>query len=116
MEERVMKVVKKFVREREEFFRNAERNLEELAKRVRCLLPDAEIFVFGSYARGDHDPYFSDIDVLVVSERVRGMPAIERARITAGLREGPNYIFQIHLVSPEEFEIYRKFVDVLREL
>ncbi len=118
MEEIGLKIAKKFVKEREEFFRNAEKYLKFLAKKTKSLLPDARIFVFGSYAKGEHDIYLSDIDVLIVSEEIKNKPALERAKIIAKLREKikSGYIFQIHLVSLEEFKIYKKFIDVMREI
>jgi len=69
MERIVIEIAKKFIKEREEFFKNAEENLKILAKRAKSLLSDAKIFVFGSYAKGNYDIYLSDIDVLIVSEK-----------------------------------------------
>ena len=50
-----------------------------------------------------------------VEERKR---FFERAELIAKLREGieAEYIFQIHLVTPEEFEVYKKFIDVMKEV
>jgi len=43
---------------------------------------------------------------------------LERAEIIAKLRKNikAGYIFQIHLVSPEEFKIYKKFIDEMKEI
>jgi len=118
MERIALEIAKKFIKEREKFFKNAEKNLEILARRAKSLLSDAKVFVFGSYAKGEHNIYLSDIDVLIVSEKIKNKSALERAEMIAKLRKNieAGYIFQIHLISPEEFEIYKKFIDKMREI
>jgi predicted nucleotidyltransferase len=34
------------------------------------ILKDAKVYVFGSLARGDYKVYFSDIDVLIFSDKI----------------------------------------------
>jgi len=118
MERIALEIAKKFIKERKEFFENAEKNLKILAKRAKSLFSDAKVFVFGSYAKGNYDIYLSDIDVLIVSEKVKNKSMLERAEMIANLRKNikAGYIFQIHLVSPKEFEIYKKFIDKMREI
>ncbi|RLE74133.1 MAG: nucleotidyltransferase domain-containing protein, partial [Thermoprotei archaeon] len=47
------------------------RALRDFASKLRAALPDAEAYLFGSYARGDwlHD---SDLDIVVVSRAFEG--------------------------------------------
>ena len=58
------------------------------------------------------------MDVLIVSKIIENKTMLERAEVVAKLREGieAGYIFQIHLVTPKEFELYKKFIDVMREV
>lgn len=118
MEEIALKVAKRFIEERKRFFERAELEIETLAKKVKALLPDARVFIFGSFVKKNYDVYSSDIDVLIVSETIKNKTMLERAELIAKLREGieAGYIFQIHLVTPEEFEVYKKFIDVMKEV
>jgi len=59
------------------------RRLWEIRERVLKVLEElseelgADVYLFGSYARGDH-LLDSDVDVLVVSERFEGMAYVDR--------------------------------------
>ncbi|WP_230972234.1 nucleotidyltransferase domain-containing protein [Archaeoglobus neptunius] len=83
--------------------------------KVKTLLGDAEVYVFGSVVDHRHTPA-SDIDILIVSEN---MPASqhERARIRGAVMKEIDVFapFEIHLVTPREFEWYRKFVRVMKK-
>lgn len=73
--------------------------LEMLSRLARDLC--AKVYLFGSYARGDHT-LESDVDVVVVSDAFRGLPlqdrvAIVRARLPLDLG------FDIIPLTPEEF-------------
>lgn len=78
----------------------------ELCKVVEEVLPEAEVYVIGSVARGDFVAS-SDVDVVVVSQ---GAPEklSERAGIRASIEEKLNlpyyHPFEIHLVRPDEAE------------
>jgi len=76
--------------------------------------PSAEVYLFGSFARGAARPD-SDVDVLIISD-VLGKDLISAAeavdRITAEL--GVKGVFEIHVATRELFEKwYRNFIDVL---
>jgi len=118
MEEIAIKVATEFVKERERFFRRAEHKIKTLTKKAKSLFPDAKVFIFGSFAKNSYDIYLSDIDVLIVSKTIENKSMLERAELVAKLREGieGGYIFQIHLVTPKEFEMYKKFIDVMKEV
>ncbi|MEM2024619.1 MAG: nucleotidyltransferase domain-containing protein [Candidatus Caldarchaeum sp.] len=79
-----------------------------IAKAARELLPDAEVYVFGSAVTGDCVAS-SDVDILIVSEQ---LPArnIERARIKVEIEEKaglpPYHPFELHLTTLEEAEPY----------
>lgn len=58
----------------------------------------------------------SDIDVAVVSQKVPEKP-IERVRIKLKLKDGfDTSPLEIHLLTPEEWETYKRFIDEYREI
>jgi len=73
------------LRQRREYWR---RSLEEVREWVKELAERlaargvrvSEVFLFGSWARGDYLVY-SDLDLVVVSEDWEGMPYVERLSI-----------------------------------
>ncbi len=69
--------------------------LKRLAKEI-----DATIFLFGSYARGDH-MLESDVDIIVVSEKFKGMDYIERIAFVRSRLPGA-IGFDIIALTPEE--------------
>ncbi|MEM0480607.1 MAG: nucleotidyltransferase domain-containing protein [Candidatus Aenigmatarchaeota archaeon] len=112
------KLAKKFIELREKAVENAEKNIKKISENAKKILKDAKVYVFGSYVKGNFKPYWSDIDILIVSDEVKNKTAGERVKIKRKIKEGINYsfIFQIHLVSYEEFEYYKKFIDVMKEV
>ena len=66
---------------------------------------NATVYLFGSMARGDHT-LESDADVVVVSERFRGMPVPERIRLVR-LMLPDDTGFDIVALTPEELERLR---------
>ena len=78
-------------------------------RNVKSRFPDAEVYLFGSYAKGvwlDD----SDIDLIVVSTGFKGMSMEERARVLR-LMADRRYPFQILAYTPEEFkEVLRRSV------
>jgi len=101
----------KFIYEkRKEYFDNLEYYLKIIKQRVKELLPDAKVYLFGSVVTGDYHPALSDIDIAIVSENIPEK-AIERARIRIKLLEDLDYHpFEIHLLTPKEWEFYKNFV------
>ncbi len=76
--------------------------LAEFVRRVREAYPDAEVYLFGSYARGTwlED---SDVDVVVVSRGFRGLEFHERGALLRRLAD-PSIPFTILAYTPEELE------------
>ena len=60
------------------------------------------MYLFGSYARGDH-VLDSDVDIVVVSPRFRGMKYLDRVEMVR-LRLPSEIGFDIIPLTPEEFE------------
>jgi len=75
--------------------------LENFVKEVKGKYEDAEIYLFGSYAKGTWIED-SDIDVVVISKHFAKLSAEERVRILRKMasRKTP---FQILAYTPEEF-------------
>ncbi len=71
--------------------------LKQLAKELNAI-----IYLFGSYARGDH-LLDSDVDIIVVSEIFRGVRPSERVWIVRSRLPG-DLSFDIIALTPEEFE------------
>ncbi|MCC6066810.1 MAG: nucleotidyltransferase domain-containing protein [Pyrobaculum sp.] len=99
---------------KEEVIRNLDFYLCKMLQITRGWDPSAEVYLFGSFARGAARPD-SDVDVLLISD-VLGKDLLSAAeavdRITAEL--GVKGVFEIHVATRELFEKwYRNFIDVL---
>ncbi len=90
--------------------------LRELVERLEeALGGDFKLYLFGSYARGDWVEGVSDIDVVVVSPRFRGVPV--HARIAAVRRLARSDLaFEILCYTPEELERLLKSSSFMREV
>lgn len=98
------------------YFENWQHYTKIIAETVRELLGDVRVYVFGSVVEGKHTPA-SDIDVLIVSSKTpRRME--DRARIAGEVlkRVGIFSPFELHIVTPKEFEWYRRFVGKMVEI
>jgi len=99
---------------KEEVIRNLDFYLCKMLQIARGWDPSAEVYLFGSFARGAASPD-SDVDVLIISD-VLGKDLLSAAeavdRITAEL--GVKGVFEIHVATRELFEKwYKNFIDVL---
>jgi UbiD family decarboxylases len=99
---------------KEGVIRNLDFYLCKMLQIARRWDPSAEVYLFGSFARGAAKPD-SDVDVLIISD-VLGKDLLSAAeavdRITAEL--GVKGVFEIHVATRELFEKwYRNFIDVL---
>lgn len=53
----------------EEFFSRAMEIAKEIKERARRIFDDCEVFIVGSYARGEHT-LSSDLDILIISDKI----------------------------------------------
>ncbi len=88
--------------------------LPELKRAIHHVLPDAEIYVFGSAVREELTAN-SDVDVLVVSPEAVGR---KRHQLASDIEEEVDKlttlpIFEIHLVPPQKLEWFAKHVKEL---
>lgn len=93
---------------RAEMVREWRKYVVKVAQAVLALLPDADVYVFGSVVRGQAVGG-SDVDVLIVSEHIPESN-IERARLKLKIEETaalPSlHPFEMHLADKKEAEWY----------
>lgn len=90
--------------------------LAELIERLKEVLGnDFQLYLFGSYARGDWVEGLSDIDVVVVSPRFRGVSFVERAAMIRKLVESL-IPMEILCYTPEELDELLRESSFLREI
>lgn len=114
-----IEVVKEFVEERREVLKNLDKILRRMVKKAKRILgEETKVYLFGSYVKGDFHQFLSDIDILIVSDQLEGMPMFKRAKILLTIKEGlrAGYMFEIHLVTKKEFEWYKFFIDKFVEI
>ncbi|MEM4452983.1 MAG: nucleotidyltransferase domain-containing protein [Thermosphaera sp.] len=80
--------------------------LPELLEAARSVLPDAEVYVFGSALRNELTAN-SDVDILVVSDKATGS---QRHKLAVAIEEKLRnpFIFEIHLTTREKLSWYKK--------
>lgn len=74
-----------------------------LAALVRRGVRPEAVYLFGSRARGEADPY-SDIDLIVVSQAFADMPVWKRWEVIGDALSDVMYPIEVLAYSPEEFE------------
>jgi len=107
-----IEIANKYYKMRMEAVENIENDLKIIVSEVKSIFDDAEIYLFGSYVKGNFDKFLSDVDVLIVSDKVPNK-ARERSKIKIRIKEKAKrfFIFQLHFLTREEFKIYKKFID-----
>ncbi len=81
---------------------NIERAILDFAGKVKRTYPDAEIYLFGSYAKGTWIED-SDIDLVVISRHFNEMSMERRIRILRNMAS-KKHPFQILAYTPDEFQ------------
>lgn len=105
----LISISKKIWEERKKYFENYLEYGEKIKRIARDVLgDDVKVLIFGSVVRGDWNAN-SDIDVLIVSEKLSSNWEDNRWVRTHIKRSiGPLSPFQIHLASVEEYESWWK--------
>jgi len=106
-------LILKELERRERVFSRLWEYLAAIKEAVRELDPDAEVYLFGSVARGETRPD-SDVDVLVVSDRY-GDEVGRVAEVLLRIEERLGFVgvFEVHVVSRRTFEERRRLFGVL---
>jgi len=104
------KILLKQAKANQKYFENYRKYAKKIKLIASKLLKDCKVFVFGSVVEGKALPS-SDIDVLIVSKNTPKKMK-ERSKIVAEIfgKIGIFSPFEIHLVTEEEFEWYKRFV------
>ena len=104
------------LKERERTLKNIDKYLQKIKSAASKQLPDAKIYLFGSYLTKKFSKR-SDVDIAIVSSSFRNN-LDERARILNKIKEFINFnlLFEIHLLTPKEFKFYKRFIKKLRRL
>ncbi len=107
---KLMDAVREIAKEEREYFENYMRYAKLIKRKAESLLGKVEVYVFGSVVERRHTAA-SDIDILIVSENAP-RSQWERAKIKGMILKEIDVFapFEIHLVTPKEFEWYRGFV------
>ncbi len=105
---------KKLAERERKYFENPKKYVKKLKEIVREKIdPYAKVYIFGSAVRGDFILGKSDIDVLVVSDKVPKRLR-ERSIISVEFLKSINDIyapFEVHFATKEEFEgWYKRFI------
>ncbi len=84
---------------------------EKIKSTVRKLDPEARVILFGSLVKGEMKPD-SDIDVLIITRLASNVNTRMKLRVSIAREIGDCTPFEIHIVTPEEYESwYKKFID-----
>ncbi|MGB9706463.1 MAG: nucleotidyltransferase domain-containing protein [Microgenomates group bacterium] len=93
--------------EKEKYFKNYLRYARKIKKEAEKLLGKSRVFVFGSVLKKDEVP--RDIDVLIVSPKIKkGFP---RGKTLAKIWEKIGFAspFEIHFASPSDYQNWYRF-------
>jgi len=84
--------------------------IDKVVQAVKKLLPDAEVYIIGSIARGEAIAS-SDLDLLIVSMKIP-KKALERGKLIATIEEEAKlplyHPVEFHFITPEEKNKYLK--------
>lgn len=83
--------------------------LENLVREIG----EAEVYLFGSYARGDWIEG-SDIDLIVISSKFRGMRMHDRMSMLRKIAPD-THGFEILAYTPEEFELVKRSSVIVKD-
>ncbi len=91
----------------EKYFENYLKYAKKIKRTAKELLGRVKVFVFGSILRKNEAP--QDIDVLIISPKLKTNAQKSKARVKLWERLGFSAPFELHLVSPDEYKNWYKF-------
>ncbi len=111
-----MDAVREIAQEERKYFENYMHYAKLIKEIAEDDLGRTDVYVFGSVVEGRHTPA-SDIDILIVSENTP-KSQWERGRIRAKIMKAIDVFapFEIHIVTPKEFEWYKRFIRAIAEI
>lgn len=81
--------------------------IEEIAISITANYPEAQVYLFGSYAWGDHNKD-SDFDICVLVSEIVGRRIEMNADISCTIREDFPMPFDLLLYTYDEFDEYQR--------
>jgi len=97
-----MKRYFEMLRKNEELFKRAEEIAEEIRRRASKIFGRCEVYLVGSYARGEQT-LSSDLDILIVSEAIPERYSFDwYSNVVRSLTEDPRV--DIHLLNPKKLQ------------
>jgi len=97
------------LKENEKFFAKAFEIAEGIKRKAEKLFGDCEVFIVGSFARGEHR-LNSDLDLLIVSTKIPSKLNFEDyCKFVKALTEDDR--INIHLLNRERFEEMKRFYE-----
>ncbi|MEM2047984.1 MAG: nucleotidyltransferase domain-containing protein [Candidatus Jordarchaeales archaeon] len=88
--------------------------LRELVRSLREVEPDVEVYLTGSYARGDW-PDDSDVDLIVVSRIFENLDLGERYKVVKR-HARPGYSLDLTPLTPQEFRRRKENSVILQDM
>ena len=100
--------------EKIDFFKNYKKIAKEIKELVNKYV-NAKIYVFGSVVKNEHCIGLSDIDIAIVSEdfKDRNIRLKIYDILFSKYFESP---LEFHLLTPEKWNLYLKFIDKFEEI
>jgi len=96
-------------REKEKkYFKNYLNWAKKIKKETEKSLWEVKVFLFGSIVKGKAEPG-SDIDILVISPKLKNSIKKNKVRTKIQKKIGLFNPFEIHLITPEEYQNWYKF-------
>jgi len=96
-------------REKEKkYFKNYLNWAKKIKKEAEKSLGEVKVFLFGSIVKGKAEPG-SDIDILVISPKLKNSIKKNKVRTKIQKKIGLFNPFEIHLITPEEYQNWYKF-------
>lgn len=93
--------------QQEKYFKNYLFYAQEIKKTAEALLGGVRVFIFGSILRKDEVP--RDIDILIISPKVKTTWQKSKMRAKLWQKLGFSSPFEIHLITPEEYQGWYKY-------
>jgi len=112
---RAIELARKMHEKRKKYFDELDGYLSVIKSRVKKLIPDCEVYLFGSVVEKKVHP-LSDIDVAIVSDNIPKKPK-EIAELKLKILEGFEFSpFELHLLSRSEWDFYKNFSRTYRKV
>lgn len=95
-------------KERDKYWQNYSQWLGVIQKEATRVLGKVKIFLFGSFVAGKPTGG-SDIDILIISPVVKDPLVRSKAYLALDRKLGPSSPFEIHLITPKDYQNWYRF-------